>query len=251
MQAYGQDFANIYNVWWQGYTKQVAPLILGFYESTQSGQANKSILDLCCGTGHLMAYFLERGYRALGIDLSEYMLDHARENASQYLESGQGKFVKSDASDFTLRERFGLVVSTYDSINHLEDEQALIKCFQCVHAVNDGYFIFDMNTREGLKRWNNTKVDEISEDTLIITRGVFDDQSDRAGMRITGFIATTKGLYKRFDETVYNTVFSMERVKEALLESGWKNVHFAGVQDLSVALSEPEELGRVFVVASK
>ena len=66
---------------------------------------------------------------------------------------------KGDASDFTLGERFGLVVSTFDSLNHLENESALRKCFQCAHAVSNGYFIFDLNTRNGLRRWNNIQVE--------------------------------------------------------------------------------------------
>jgi SAM-dependent methyltransferase len=251
MQAYGQDFARMYNAKWSGYAKQVAPLILSFYASTPIGRTNKSVLDLCCGAGHFAVHFLEKGYKVVGIDLSENMLHYARENASQFLESGQGKFVKADASDFTLDERFGLVVSTYDSLNHLEDEQALISCFQCVHAVSAGYFIFDLNTRSGLRRWNSIQLDESDEDALIITSGFYDGQSDRAWKRITGFAGVSNGLYKRFDETVYNTVFDMERVRKALLEVGWKNAYFARIQDLSTPLAEPEKEARVFIVASK
>nr|MBN2278748.1 class I SAM-dependent methyltransferase [candidate division Zixibacteria bacterium] len=251
MQAYGRDFAYIYNLKWSGFINQVAPRILDFYASTPIGQANKSVLDLCCGAGHLAVHFLEKGYKVVGIDLSEHMLHYARENAGRFLESGQGRFVNADASDFTLNERFGLVVSTYDSLNHLDNEQALTSCFRCVHAVSDGYFIFDLNTRKGLRRWNNIQVDESSDDTLIITRGIYDGQSDKAWTRITGFFVMPEGLYKRFDETVSNTVFDMERVRKALLEVGWKNIYFARIQDLSTSLAEPEEEGRIFIVAGK
>jgi SAM-dependent methyltransferase len=251
MQAYGRDFAYVYNSRWSGFANQVAPLILDFYASKVTGRANKSLLDLCCGAGHLAVYFLENGYEVVGIDLSEHMLHYAKENASRFIESGQGNFMKADASDFTLDKHFGLVVCTYDSINHLENERALISCLQCVYSVSEGYFIFDLNTRCGLKRWNSIQVDESSEEFLVITRGIYDGQSDRAWMRMTGFAAMPDGLYRRFDETVYNTVFSTERVRDALLEVGWKNVYFARIQDLSTPLLEPEEEGRVFIVANK
>lgn len=251
MQAYGQGFARVYNAKWTAFARQVAPHILNFYASTTIGQSNKFVLDLCCGAGHLAVYFLEEGYEVVGIDLSEPMLHYAKENAGRYLESGQARFMKADASDFTLNERFGLVVSTYDSLNHLESEEALISCFRCVHAVSGGYFIFDLNTRRGLKRWNGVHVDDGSDDALIITRGIYDRGSDKAWMKITGFATTSNGLYERFDETVFNTAFSMERVREALLDVGWKNVYFARVQDLQTPLAEPEEEGRVFVVVSK
>jgi SAM-dependent methyltransferase len=251
MQAYGQGFARVYNTRWDSYAKQVAPLILDFYVATKIGQKNKSVLDLCCGTGQLAVHFLQKGFKVVGIDLSEHMLYFARENARQYVESGQAEFLPGDASDFTLDERFGLVVSTYDSLNHLEDEQALRRCFQCTHAVSDGYFIFDLNTRRGLKRWNSIQVDQASEDALVITRGIYDGKSNRAWTKFTGFLRVSNGLYQRFDETVFNTVFEMERVKNALLDVGWKEVYFARIQDLRTPITEPEKEGRVFIVASK
>lgn len=252
MQAYNKGFARIYNAKWGGFARQAAPLILDFYKSTPIGQDhNKPVLDLCCGTGQLAVHFLERGYRVTGIDLSEAMLHFARENATQFITSGQAKFSQADASTFSLTERFGLVVSTYDALNHLQDEEILRNCFQCVHAVSEGYFIFDLNTRLGLKRWNSIQVDESSDDALIITRGIFDEQGDKAWTRIDGFVRVEHGLYERFDETSFNTVFDMARVKTALLEVGWKDVYFARLQDLKTSLTEPEQEGRVFIVASK
>jgi len=251
MQSYSQGFARAYNLRWSGFARQVAPLILDFYAATPIGHKDKTVLDLCCGTGHLAVYFLEKGYRVVGLDLSEPMLEYAREHARPYIDSGQAAFVQGDASNFTFDERFGLVVSTYDALNHLEDEQALYRCFQCVSAVSDGYFIFDLNTRSGLRRWNNVYVDESDEDALIITHGVYDWTSDKAWTRISGFFRLTNGLYERFEEIVFNTVFEMKKVSDLLHDAGWKNAYFARIQDLTTALDEPEKEGRVFVVASK
>jgi SAM-dependent methyltransferase len=251
MQAYGKGFAKVYNLRWFSFAKQVAPLILGFYAATPIGQENKTVLDLCCGTGHLAVHFLEKGYRVVGLDLSDHMLHYARENARRYIETGLATFIQGDASNFTLDERFGLVVSTYDALNHLENEQVLRRCFQCVYAVCDGYFIFDLNTRRGLNHWNSIQVDDGGEDILIINRGIYDGQSEKAWTKITAFLRLPNGLYERVDETVFNTVFEMERVKDALLEVGWKKAYFARIQDLKTPLDEPEKEGRVFIVASK
>jgi SAM-dependent methyltransferase len=239
MQAYNQAFARVYNTRWSAFAKHVAPFIHDFYTSISIGQENKSLLDICCGCGHLAIYFLEKGFRVVGLDLSEYMLSYARENTCQYVESGQAQFIQGDASDFKLKERFGLVVSTFDALNHLENEQALRRCFECAYAVNDGFFIFDLNTRNGLRRWNSILVDENSEDALIISRGIYDGQSDKAWTRITGFIQGPNGLYERFEETAFNSVFEMNKVKYALLDVGWKNVYFAQIQDLKTPIIEP------------
>jgi SAM-dependent methyltransferase len=251
MQAYNQGFARVYNAKWSGFARQVAPLILDFYTSTSIGWGNKSVLDLCCGTGQLAVHFLERGYHAVGLDLSEHMLHYARENAHQYVEVGQVRFIQGDASNFDLDERFGLVVATFDALNHFENEQALKRCFECVYAVCEGFFIFDLNTRSGLRRWNSISVDENSDDALIISRGIYDGQSDRAWTKITGFVQEPSGLYERFDETVFNSAYEMDKVKSSLLEVGWKEVYFARIQDLATPLAEPEQEGRVFIVASK
>jgi SAM-dependent methyltransferase len=251
MQAYNQTFARVYNQKWSFFAKNVAPFLEAFYASTPIGRVNKSVLDLCCGAGHLAAYFLEKGYHLVGIDLSEHMLQYARENARSYVESGQASFLQADASAFKLEQRFGLVVSTFDALNHLENEQALRKCFECVHAVCDGYFLFDLNTRFGLRRWNNMTVDESSEDAVIITRGIYDGQGDKAWTRITGFLQAPGGLWERFEQTAFNTVFDMQSVRRLLLDTGWKDIHFALIQDLKTPLPEPEKEMRVFIVASR
>ncbi len=147
-------------------------------------------------------------------------------------------------------DRFGLVVSTFDTLNHLTDEEALINCFKCAASVNDGYFIFDLNTRAGLNRWNNIQIDD-SDEMLIITRGIYDGQSDRACTRISGFVKRDDGFFERFDETAFNTVFELAKVREELHRAGWSDAYFARVRDLATPLDQPEQEGRVFIVASK
>ncbi len=251
MQGYGQGFARVYNLKWGGFARQVGPKIIDYYASTPMGQTNKPILDLCCGAGHLAVQFLEKGYPVTGLDLSEHMLGYAKENTRKFIDSGQAKFVQGDASDFTLDERFGLIVSVYDSLNHLDNMQALKNCFACVHAVCDGVFVFDLNTRAGLNNWNVMRVDDRSDDVIIITHGFYDGHSNKAWTKFSGFIRTPEGLYERFHEIVFNSVYVMDDVKKALHDIGWKNVHFARIDDLKTPIPDPENEGRVFIVAEK
>lgn len=252
MQAYSRAFARVYNKRWTHFAHRVAPQIEDFYASTPTGETNRFVLDLCCGTGQLALHFLEHGYLVTGIDLSAHMLQYATENASAYVENGQARFILADASKFTLDDQFGLVVSTFDALNHLGSKRSLQQCFHSVSAVlaTNGYFVFDLNTRAGLKGWNNIHIDD-SEEAMIITRGFYDGQSDRGYTRVSGFFQVANGLYERFEETVFNTVFDMAWVKEALLESGWQRVHWARIDDLATPIAEPEQEGRVFFVAQK
>ncbi len=251
MQGYNEGFARVYNMISTGFAREVAPHLFDFYVGAASGSSEHSLLDLCCGTGQLSLYFLERGFRVTGLDLSEPMLAHARENNAAFLASGAARFLQGDAAAFTLDERFGLVVSTYDALNHLPSLGALRACFACVHAVTlpDGTFAFDLNTRLGLKRWNSLGVTETDE-TVIINRGIYDG-GDKAYTRINGFVRDDDGRYTRFEETAYNTVFDLAAVRAALLEVGWADAYFALAGDLRARLDEPESAGRVFVIARR
>jgi len=47
MQAYGPDFARVFDIKFSGFARQVAPLTLDFYAATSAGQVNTHVLDLC------------------------------------------------------------------------------------------------------------------------------------------------------------------------------------------------------------
>jgi SAM-dependent methyltransferase len=180
------------------------------------------------------------------------MLRYARESAASDIQTGRATFVQGDAAAFTMEQCFGLVVSTYDALNHLDDMEALQNCFRCVFAVlaDGGYFIFDLNTRAGLYNWNSIGIED-TEDVMIVSRGIYDAPNNRATVRLSGFVRNSDGLYERFEETAYNTAFDLAPVRQALLDTGWREVHFARGQDLATPLDEPEHERRVFIVAHK
>ena len=96
-----------------------------------------------------------------------------------------------------------------------------------------------------------TAIDDSSDDLLMINRGIYDGQADRAWTRITGFVRNPDGLHDRFDETISNTVFDLTRVRDKFLDTGWREIRFVRPEDLRTPLTEPEMEGHVFVVASK
>jgi SAM-dependent methyltransferase len=253
MQAYNQGFARVYNLRWGDFSRYVAPRIQAFYEGTELGQGNRQLLDVCCGTGQLAVHFLGRGYRVTGIDLSDEMLSCARQNATPYIETGQARFVQGDAADFALSERFGLAVSTFDALNHLPDQESLRACLRCVHRVlaPGGSFVFDLNTRAGLRSdWNNISVQDL-EDSTIITRGFYDDATKKAWVKISGYLCLENGLYERFEQVAYNTAFPLSWVRGALLEDGWTSAYIASIDDLGTQIQDPETERRVFFVATR
>ena len=252
MQGYGRVFAKVYNLLWNDFADHIAPQVHDFYAATKAGQHRQPVLDLCCGTGRLSRFFLERDYRVMGLDLSEHMITYALENNLEYVVAKQADFIQDDAANFKLEEKFGLTVSTYDALNHLPDAVALVNCFRCVFDIllEGGHFIFDLNTRSGLKQWNGVMV-RPGEEIYLINRGMYDEHTVKAWTKITGFVQDEAGLFERFDETVYNTVFEMIAVRGWLLETGFRKVYFAVDGALKTPIENPEEQKRVFLVAQK
>ncbi len=250
MQGYGDDFAQIYNMRWGGFADRVAPLIRAYYETTEVGKDNHTLLDLCCGTGQVALHFLEHGYRILGLDLSPAMLIHARENAAPYVADGRARFLEGDAADFEVPGRYGLAVATFDALNHLPDMISLQGCFDATHKalIEGGVFIFDLNTRAGLQSWSGINVQD-SEDLVLIIRGVVSNWEGRAYTQISGFLRQESGLYKRFNEVVYNTIFNLDEVGAALEDAGFSDVTLARSDALDTPLEAPERSARVFFIA--
>ncbi len=253
MPTYGPTFARVYDLHWAGFSQQVAPRLLEYYARTPLGQTNRTLLDLGCGTGQLALHFLQQGYRVTGLDLSESMLEQARAHTLPYIDNGQARFIQGDAAAFRMTERFGLVLSTYDALNHLQNFDDLCWCFRSVWNVLEegGTFIFDLNTRAGLyQRWNGIAIEE-TDDAIVVTRGIYDGEGNRATLRATGCVRLPDGHYERFAETMFNTIFDLRAVHSALLELGWPHVHFACLSDLDTPLTEPEREGRVWIVAGR
>jgi SAM-dependent methyltransferase len=252
-QAYSAAFARAYQLRWGFFATRAAPLIQAYYETTPIGKNNRKMLDLCCGTGVLAIHFLAHGYQVVGLDLSEPMLAYARQNTWEYMVADQVSYIQGDASSFQMAERFGLVVSTFDALNHLPDETALQSCFISTYAVLErhGIFIFDLNTARGLRQWNGMQVDDSNPEALIINRGFLVDENHRAWTAITGFLKEEDERYSRFDEVAYNTLFRMDRVKQLLQETGFSQIRFARLAELSTPVVDPEAESRIFILANK
>jgi SAM-dependent methyltransferase len=92
MGAYGAGSAKVYDVRWSSFAAGIAPLIHRCYEIV-CPNGKKSLLDICCGTGQLSVFFLEKGYRVAGMDASEPMLSHARNHAADYVAAGKAQFI--------------------------------------------------------------------------------------------------------------------------------------------------------------
>ena len=251
-QAYGKIFAAIYNKKWTDFIEKTGPSILNFYSNQSISKKNKKVLDLCCGTGQLASILLQNDYNVTGIDLSLDMLYYAKENNKKFIEKSKAEFIQGNAAGFSLAKKYGLVVSTYDSLNHLEDEKSLKICFDSVCKVlaKDGYFIFDLNTYLGLQTWRQTSFIKDAE-MMIKIEGTFNEVEKKGYTHISGFVRKENGANERFSEVIFNKCFEMDQVKKLLNKVKFKEIYFAAADDLSKPIENPEKENRVFIIAKK
>jgi len=254
MHPYTKTFARAYNQMWTDFADRVAPRIIEFYKNTGPGKEKKPLLDLCCGVGTNSLHFLAAGFETVGVDLSPHMLEFARDNAREYIEAGKAKFVNADATEFDLAEKgsFGIAISTFDSLNHLENSDDLKKVMKNVfeELSPGGYFIFDLNTRKGLESWDSIEATDTDE-MMLLRRGGFDEDGGQAFYRATGFLKDPDGRYSRFEQTVVERVYVMEDVKKWVLDTGFSEVMLSTHSFLGEPVEDPESETRVAFIARK
>ena len=160
MQAY-TGFAQVYdifmdNVPYDDWTNYLAGLLKEY--NVHSGL----VLELGCGTGSITRRLAAKGYDMIGIDISEEMLEIARDreynqdynDSENFIETDkQSKgssilYLQQDMREFELFGTVTAVVSICDSMNYITSEEDLLKVLQLVNNYLDagGILIFDMNT---------------------------------------------------------------------------------------------------------
>jgi SAM-dependent methyltransferase len=116
------------------------------------------LLDVCCGTGHLVQALVARGYPVTGLDGSEQMLRYAAKNAP-------GAFFQlTDVRDFALppQTRFAAAFSTSASLNHMMGPTELERVLRRVYHYLQpgGFFLFDLNHHAQMQKWWRGQVAE-------------------------------------------------------------------------------------------
>jgi SAM-dependent methyltransferase len=232
------------------FASTAAPRIRALYEATYGDDAERSVLDVCCGVGTLAEHFLSHGYTVTGIDLSEPMLALARQNLDRYLQDGQARLIQADAASFSVDGRFGLATCTFDALNMLQSREDLSSCFACVRRAlaPTGMFVFDLMTRNGFWLDYNYLGVRDTEDELYIFKSVYDG-AEKATVRLTGFMRDGDH-WERFDEFRTPTLFPAPAVTAALHEAGWPRAQITSADDLHTPVTDPEQFDRVFFVAT-
>ncbi|NVM02957.1 MAG: methyltransferase domain-containing protein [Candidatus Helarchaeota archaeon] len=93
------------------------------------------ILDLGCGSGRAVKYFIDREFKGVGIDLSDEMLKLARENVKN------GEFYKKDFTQLDFGNNSFDAIISFFALNHIEKEKFKKIISDCKKILKKGGFL--------------------------------------------------------------------------------------------------------------
>ncbi|WP_176502543.1 class I SAM-dependent methyltransferase [Paenibacillus lautus] len=105
------------------------------------------IVDLCCGYGRHAIEFALKGFRTIGIDLSEPLLEYAKSSASA--RNAKVEWIRSDYRNVR-NIHANLVVNLFNSFGYMNNDEENYKLFDIVNGIlaEDGRFFMDVFHRE-------------------------------------------------------------------------------------------------------
>lgn len=102
------------------------------------------VLEVGCGEAGVIKAFVDRGSKAVGIELSEYRTESAKKFLEQEINKGQVSIYNSDIYDSEIRELIGAdfdVIILKDVIEHLSDHDKMVLLLRSLLANNGLIFI--------------------------------------------------------------------------------------------------------------
>ena len=211
MSIYGPGFAAAYNRDWAFWAEHLWPLL-----ERVIPESARTWLDLCCGTGSMLAKAVEAGCEVVGMDASPHQLDHARRNAPK------AELVHADVRDLDIGRSFDVITCLFDSLNYLAEPADFAGVLRRAkkHLAPRGRFVFDVNTYEGLQdAWQRTSAVRDPDHTVIIESS-FDEETGIARAVITGFVREGD-LYRRFEEEHVERGYRANEVGGMLVDVGF------------------------------
>jgi ubiquinone/menaquinone biosynthesis C-methylase UbiE len=105
------------------------------------------VLELGCGTGRITMAIAEAGYRVVGLDISEKMLERAVEKRAALRREARERvhLVQGDMTQFDLKEKFRTIVIPFRPFQHLLEIEQQMDCLNCAckHLAPGGHLIVD------------------------------------------------------------------------------------------------------------
>ena len=160
----------------------------------------RTAVDLACGTGSVSAILARKGYKVIGVDLSEEMLTQAQQKVAD-LEI-QPLFLCCPLAKLILPRGVDLAVCALDSLDYITDPATCQEAIRRVYkALNPGgIFIFDVNTPEKLRAMDGQVFLDEDDDVYCVWRGEFDEETNICAYGMDLFQRRGQVWHRSFEE---------------------------------------------------
>ncbi len=212
-------FAEFYDELMQDvdYKKRTAYLMKLF---KKYGSMPTLLLDAACGTGGFSNEFSKLGVEVIGVDMSEDMLDVAREKS---ISSGNDVlFLCQKLEELDLYGTVDGAICCLDSINHITDYKTLEKAISRISLFLETgkLFIFDVNTEYKHKEILGDNVFVIeNEDIYCVWANNYINKNNVVDISLDFFVKTDDK-YDRFSEEFSERAYGENELKSILEKAG-------------------------------
>lgn len=184
------------------------------------GSAPTLLLDAACGTGGFSNEFASRGVEVIGADMSEEMLNIARNSA---MEKGNDiLFLCQKLEELDLYGTVDGAVCCLDSLNHITDYNTLCKAIKRISLFleKDKLFIFDLNTEYKHREILGDNVFVMDRESVYcVWANQFNPKNNKTDIMLDFFVKEDDN-YSRFSEEFSERAYTPEQIEKALQKAG-------------------------------
>ncbi|KST63076.1 class I SAM-dependent methyltransferase [Mastigocoleus testarum] len=215
---YREDLAYIHDVGFRDYALNCAPGILDILN--QNKVCKSLVVDLGCGSGLLAKELIQADYQVLGIDISESMINIARQRVPD------ANFVVASLFDVEIPP-CNAVTSIGECLNYLFDpnnnHQKLAEFFSCIYnaLLPGGILIFDILEPGQLSQGNPSRNFTEGGDWIVLVEKEEDLKHKILTRRITTFRQVGE-YYRRDDEIHRAQLYKASDIAEKLKKVGFQ-----------------------------
>ena len=167
-------------------------------------------MDLGCGTGSTLVILSEK-YECSGLDLSEEML----KRANIKLKGRQVPLFLGDMREFSTGEKYDIIFSFFDTVNHLTGTQDLLDLFNSVkNSLNEeGIYVFDVVDRKFMdKMFANDIYADSRKDFAVIWEHFYNEEENLDEIEASYFVKNKNKTYDRYNEYYEKRIFTHEEI---------------------------------------
>ena len=196
------------------------------------------VLDLACGIGRHSTALAQRGYRVMGLDISETLLDRARMLAEERgvdveFRRGDMRSVEEHLQDHS--GRFDAVINMFTSLSYY-DRDTDLDIIRQLHALTKpgGTLVIDISNRDWIIKNFEAKDIQYHEDGMVQTiERRLDMEDSRAHNTWRFYVKEEEDLRHLETFHVDHILYSLHELKQLIQKAGWTYKTCYGEFDLS------------------